>query len=245
MNALRAVTLILSGLLLLAFVVPISGQSGIIVNGAHTVRTVDTISSPTLNNLLGGVQARIVTQYANNLRDLPLRSVPTPLQTLLGGVAQRIVTQYANSVRHADLVALPALFQDLLASVSARIVFEYANGNRQFALGYPRALLNDTVPPVINNFANTNAGGAKITWNTDEFAHCIVHYGTQSGNYTGTLTEALYAKQHEATLADAVAGITYYVQLECTDQSDNTARSSEFNFTVVTKRFQFLPFVRR
>ena len=112
MNALRAVAFIAFGLLLLALVVPISGQSGIIVNNADSVRTIDTISSSSLNNLLGGVQARIVAQYANNLRDLPLSNLPAPLLTLLSGAAQRIVAQYANSARHEALVVAPNPFTD-------------------------------------------------------------------------------------------------------------------------------------
>lgn len=231
MNALRVASLILSGSLLLAFVIPVSSQSGIIVNGAHTVRTVDTGSSSILNNLLGGVQARVVAQDANSLRDFPLSNLPAPFQALLESVSQRIAVQYANSTRPADLITLPTPFQNLLTSVSARIVFQYANGNRQFALAYPRALLNDTVPPIVNNFANAIDGAnAKVTWTTDEFALCTLRYGTQPGNYTGAVDEALYAKQHTTTLSNLTIGAIYSVQATCHDQSGNSATSTEFSF---------------
>ncbi len=116
--------------------------------------------------------------------------------------------------------------------------------NRLLSLTYPRALLNDTTAPVVNDFASTiNGTNTKITWKTDEFARCTLHYGTQSGNYTGTIEDLLYAQQHTAILPNSTVGVTYYVQATCTDQSDNSIVSTEFSFTTV--RRIFLPLVRR
>ncbi|MDQ3249530.1 MAG: hypothetical protein M3Q45_10055, partial [Chloroflexota bacterium] len=113
----------------------------------------------------------------------------------------------------------------------SRVRGEYANSSYPVKLSYPRALLNDTIAPVVSDFANKVEGNnAKITWNTNEFARCTARYGTQSGNYTSTIENLLHFKSHEATLPAITIGAIYYVQLVCTDQSDNAATSAEFSF---------------
>ncbi len=149
----------------------------------------------------------------------------------MGAMVRQVIFQYANAgVRH-DLIAVPNALQQQVGTVTARVRGEYANSSYPAKLTYPRALLNDTVAPVASDFGNSVAGtSAKITWNTNEFARCTARYGTQPGNYTDTIENLLHFKQHEATLPAITIGAIYYVQLVCTDQSDNTATSAEFSF---------------
>jgi len=182
---------------ILLIVVPtshISGQSGIIVNNADTIRTINP-SVPSINQ---SIQARVAVQYS-------------------------------NSIRHVNLSTLPNPFQTLLSTISSRIGFQYANSNRHLTLVYPRALINDTVPPVIGPIApSSNASSATISWSTDEFTRYTLRYGTQSGNYTQAVEEPLFAKQHTVTLSDLVSGSTYYLQVTAFDLSGNPTVSPEF-----------------
>ena len=223
-------TLFLISVLLIAIPTPhITGQSGIIVNNASTLRTINT-GAPSVNL---DIQARVVVQYGNSLRHLPVGNIPAPLQALLDGVAQRVSTQYANSVRHVSMAAMPDIFQTLLSTISARIGFQYANSNRQLSLSYPLALINDTVPPVIGTITNNSSGAnANIIWTTDEFTRYTLRYGTQPGNYTEPIEEPLYTKQHAITLSGLVSGGTYYLQITATDLSGNQSISPERSFVV-------------
>ena len=219
-------TLFLISVLLIAVPIShISSQSGIIVNNATTLRTINT-GAPSTNF---DIQSRIAVQYGNSLRYLSVGSIPSPLQALIGGVAQRASVQYANNIRHISMAAMPSNFQALVSNISARISFQYANSNRHLTLVYPRALINDTVPPVIGPIApSSNASSATISWSTDEFTRYTLRYGTQSGNYTQAVEEPLFAKQHTVTLSDLVSGSTYYLQVTAFDLSGNPTVSPEF-----------------
>jgi hypothetical protein len=235
MNALRpAIMLIL--LALLAFLVlPVRGQSGIVVNEADGIRTETVAPSAGLNTLLNGVMARVSTQYANRVRHMRLTSPPSPFQTLLASVTPRVSVEYANRTRHMRLTTPPSPLQTLLNTVSARIAFQYANRNRQLALAYPRTLLNDRTKPAISTFDRVIEGNnVRLTWVTDEFARCTLRYGTQPGNYVETVENLLYFKSHELLLTTLTQGTIYYVQLTCVDQSDNSTTSAEFVFSTDT-----------
>jgi len=223
-------TLFLISVLLIALPIPhITGQSDIIVDNADTRRDITT-GAPSANL---DVQARVAVQYGNSLHHLTVGSLPAPFQALLDGVAQRVSAQYANSIRHVNMVSLPEPFQAILSTAAARIGFQYANSNRHLTLVYPRALLNDTVPPVIGPIApSSNAGSATISWSTDEFTRYTLRYGTQSGNYTQAVEEPLFAKQHTVTLSDLVSGSTYYLQVTAFDLSGNQTVSPELSFIV-------------
>lgn len=202
----------------------VSGQSGIIVDNADSIRTVNShIPAANLD-----IQAHIAVQYSNGLRHLPVDNIPAPLQTLLARVAHHLSVQYANGTRQMKLTIIPATFQQLLSTVSAKIGFQYANGNRQLALAYPRTLVNDTTIPVISAIAQgSNGNGSNITWTTNEFTRYQLGYGAQSGHYTEAIEEPLYAKQHSVTLPNLVAGQRYYFQITAIDRSDNQTVSAE------------------
>jgi len=241
MNARRIASLLAVLLLAFAFItiaVPVASKpsDAIIVNNADVIRQESVASSQGLLDSTANVGARIIAQYANTLRTINLAAVPSAFQALLGQVPDRVVFEYANTNRQFNLAAVHSAFQALLGQVSDRIVFEYANTNRSLSLAYPAVLINDTTPPQISQIAARTLSDdtAAITWTTDEFADGQVAFGVQSGQYTQTASDPLYAKQHIITLTAMMPGTTYYYQIRSADQSGNAYTSSENSFKFQT-----------
>jgi len=61
--------------------------------------------------------------------------------------------------------------------------------------------------------------------------------------YSQTVSDPLYAKQHEITLTGLTMGTTYYYKVCSTDRSGNTATSSEHSLTAQIP--VYLPLVMR
>jgi beta-lactamase superfamily II metal-dependent hydrolase len=101
------------------------------------------------------------------------------------------------------------------------------NGNPQTQGG------GDVTPPVISNVqaANITAASADIQWNTDEDSDSVVEYGTSPGNYTNSESDPAMVTSHSVTLSNLTPSTTYYYIVKSTDASNNTATSSEYNFT--------------
>jgi hypothetical protein len=92
----------------------------------------------------------------------------------------------------------------------------------------------DTFPPAISNVQSTPAPtSATITWETDEPANSLVKYGTQPGIYPESETYPAYVTQHSITLTGLLNSTTYYFVVNSTDQSGNSAQSSEQSFTTI------------
>ena len=64
----------------------------------------------------------------------------------------------------------------------------------------------------------------------DEFADSVVKYGVKSTAYTELSIDELFVKDHEITLTGLSSDTTYYFVVNSTDQSGNTAESSEYRF---------------
>lgn len=236
--------------LLVALAIPapgVRGGGGIVVNNADTVREEGVARSAGLEASMANVGPRLVVQYANSLRSFLLPPLPPSLNSRLGEVQARLVFQYANSNRLYSLPAVPAALNSLLGQVAERIVFQYANSNRAYELSYPLALVDDNVPPQGSDFeeAVVTESSAMISWTTDEFANSEVRFGTQSGNYTRTVSDPLYVKQHRVTLTGLARGSTYYYRVRSTDQSGNVYQSGEYTFRLTLETNLFLPTVRR
>ena len=90
----------------------------------------------------------------------------------------------------------------------------------------------DAIPPVITDISVINLANnsANVTWKTDEFADSVVKYGVNSTAYTETCKDKLFVKAHEITLTELSPDMTYYFVVNSTDQSDNSAESSEYRF---------------
>lgn len=247
MNARKATLLVPVLLVLLVFTVPAATQQSddIIVSGADEIKTTSVSIAQGLIDQLAGVGPRIVLQYANELRHIGLVAVPGSLQTLLNQVSARVVVYYANTISRESLATIPSALQTLLGQVPDRVVIQYANQNRVVTLAYPVALLGDATPPEISNVQATRVSTdtMMVCWTTDEYADREVVYGTASGVYTGSVSDALYAKQHELTLPSLPVETTIYFRVRSTDQSGNTAQSTEHTHTPEEK--VYLPLVLR
>jgi beta-lactamase superfamily II metal-dependent hydrolase len=90
----------------------------------------------------------------------------------------------------------------------------------------------DTTPPVISNVAagSITIDSAVITWTTDEPADSVVEYGTESGNYVGTLNDGSLTDQHSMAITGLNHNTTYYYHVISTDESGNVATSDEYSF---------------
>ena len=64
----------------------------------------------------------------------------------------------------------------------------------------------------------------------DEFADSVLKYGMNSTADTELSIDVLFVKEHEITLTGLSPDKTYYFVVDSTDQSGNTAESSEYRF---------------
>ena len=92
--------------------------------------------------------------------------------------------------------------------------------------------MGDTIPPEIADISVINLANnsAKVTWITDEFADSMLKYGMNSTAYTELSIDELFVKEHVVTLTGLSQDTTYYFVVNNTDQSGNTAESSEYSF---------------
>ena len=129
-------------------------------------------------------------------------------------------------------------------------------GRREIPGGYE--LLEVPLPAVISAQTSSNEPrfmdyrikpegetSTTVSWTTDEYADSTVECGTQSGTYTLTFSDPLYARVHAVTLTGLTAGTTYYCQITSTDLSGNPYQSQEFSFEQVEELFIYLPLVLR
>ena len=95
--------------------------------------------------------------------------------------------------------------------------------------------VDDTTPPFMTNVNATSItnNSAIITWDTDEMADSLVKYGTESGNYTITASNETNVISHSIKLTGLSQGMTYYYAVNSTDQNNNSAQSTEYNFTTL------------
>lgn len=183
---------------------PARGQgSGFLIEGADETRYNTLTSSPSLNGWLDALGPHFVVDMADSLRHAPL-VYPWQLQAALDG--------------------LPAHF-----------VLDMADANRFNALVYPRTLIGDVTPPRETEppaVVPAGGGSVKIRWKTNEFSRGLIEYGPQPGQYTRSVSEPLYVKEHELTLSGIPAeGETYY-RITHTDPNGNSSRSPERSFTM-------------
>jgi hypothetical protein len=116
-------------------------------------------------------------------------------------VTARISAEYANTVYCADLNNVPAALANISQTVvPSRLIFVSANTNHCEKLIYPKAFMDDMIPPVITDISVINLvnNSAKVT--------------------------------HGITLTELSPDTTYYSVVNSTDQSGNTAESSEYRF---------------
>ncbi|MBC8520935.1 MAG: fibronectin type III domain-containing protein [Candidatus Syntrophoarchaeum sp.] len=206
--------------------------SEIIIEDADTIWNTTTAYSPDLTNITSNVTARILTEYANTIYRNNL-NLSAGLVNVTCSVTPRILVEYANSIYRNDLKDIPTDLANLTKAVPPKIIIEYANSNYYEKLIFPKELMNDTTPPIITNITVTDItdNSATIKWDTDEFSNSLVKYGKESGVYTESEEDSLFVKNHLVELTGLSAGTCYYFVVNSTDQSENSAESSEYSFT--------------
>ena len=110
------------------------------------------------------------------------------------------------------------------------MVHEFAS--YQKSLDYPDELFRDTKQPVIANIAiNDNMSNeATINWTTDEFANSLAKYSSTPGTHDSKESDVLYTINHSLTLHGLLPETRYYLVVNSTDRSKNSAESQPLEF---------------
>lgn len=249
MKHIRPLSIVLLTLIILWFSInKSSGQAGdIVVDGANTFQRTGLSGSAALNQNATVVGARILPVASNTERQIGIGNVSDPLKSLLNLVPVRVLTSAGNSIRNQPIGNLSEHLANILSSVGVRIVVGAANSTRAERLTYPRQLINDNQPPVINRIAVESPAlqTPKIVWQTNEFTTAVFRYGTQSGVYTDEIRLSEYARSHTIQSSNLEPGKIYYYQITCTDLSENTFTSDEAMLTIPKVLSIYLPIVKR
>jgi hypothetical protein len=235
MGLLKLKTTVLILALVLGILLTAASASQIVIEDADTIWNVTSDYPPKLINTTDNVTPRVTIEYANIIYHNVL-AILTGLTTVTNIVTARITAEYANTVYCADLDNVPAALANLSQTVvPSRLIFEHANTNHCEALIYPNEFMADTIPPVITDISVINLvnNSAEVTWKTDEFADSVLKYGVNSTAYTELSIDELFVKDHEITLTGLSQDTMYYFVVNSTDQSGNTAESSENSFKYV------------
>ena len=221
-------------ILVLVFCIPLTAAtaSQIVIEDADTIWNVTSEYSPKLINTTENVTPRVTIEYANTIYHNVL-AILTELTNVTNVVTARITAECANTVYCADLDKVPAALANLSQTVvPSRLIFVSANTNHCEELIYPKEFMADTIPPVITDISVISLvnNSAKVTWKTDEFADSVLKYGMNSTAYTEISLDVLFVKEHEITLTGLSPDTTYYFVVNSTDQSGNSAESSEYRF---------------
>jgi hypothetical protein len=221
-------------ILVLVLCIPLTTASAsqIVIEDADTIWNVTSDYPPKLINTTENVTPRVTIEYANTLYH-NLLAILTELTNVTNFVTARITAEYANTIYCADLNKVPATLANLSHTVvSGRLIFVSANTNHCETLIYPKEFMADTIPPVITDISVLRLANnsANVTWVTDEFADSVLKYGMNSTAYTELSIDVLFVKEHEITLTGLSPDTTYYFVVNSTDQSGNSAESSEYNF---------------
>lgn len=175
-------------------------------------------------------QDSIIIQGADTQRIDQVSPNPS-LNTLLEQVADRVRTTSADRVQYIRFTTLPQPLENLLTSVEIRIRLKRAATSQVQYLVYPKDLLGDTQNPIVEDSSTTVSGSTVvISWKTNEFAYCSANYGLQPGIYTELMSDDGFEVDHQIQIAGLDESAQYYVQITCTDQSDNSTIQEEFSF---------------
>ena len=93
----------------------------------------------------------------------------------------------------------------------------------------------DTTPPVISGVGTSSitAGGAIISWTTNEASNTQVDYGTTTSYGGSTTLDSTLVTNHSATLSGLSAGTLYHYRVKSRDAAGNLATSGDFTFTTL------------
>ncbi len=212
------------------------------------VKNASSIWNTTAENIPEDITAspRIIAEYPNSIFSSDL-DTPGNITAL-----PRILVEYTNSISRFDLdtpgniTASPRIIAEYSNTISCfdldtpgnitaspRIIAKNSNSIWNSNFAFPVELFNDTKSPVITNVTATNITdkSATIKWDTDEIATSLVKYGKTSGIYIESEEDTSRIKNHTIELTGLLLGTCYYFVVNSTDRSENSAESSEYNFT--------------
>jgi beta-lactamase superfamily II metal-dependent hydrolase len=88
-------------------------------------------------------------------------------------------------------------------------------------------------PPILYDIHDENLGDTSVDvlWTSNEQADSEVKYGTASGSYSGTVSDASLSMSHSLSINGLTKATTYYYVVESTDGTANTTVSQEYSFT--------------
>ncbi|HEX9664312.1 MAG TPA: fibronectin type III domain-containing protein, partial [Patescibacteria group bacterium] len=90
----------------------------------------------------------------------------------------------------------------------------------------------DRHPPVIFNvfIKNVTFDGATITWNTNEKARTVFHYGLTQQYGQGSIINDQFLTSHQVILSDLFSNKTYHFQIVAFDKNNNQTTSDDYFF---------------
>ena len=176
---------------------------------------------------------RPLIEYPNTAFNFELKECPEELTDNVSKALPRPLVEYPNTAFGFELKECPEELANNASKTLPRPLVEYPNTVLSKSLIFPKELINDTTPPIITNITVTDItdNSATIKWDTDEIANSLVKYGVASGVYTESEEDSLFVKNHIVELTGLSAGTCYYFVANSTDQSGNSAESSEYSFT--------------
>jgi PGF-pre-PGF domain-containing protein len=127
-----------------------------------------------------------------------------------------------------------------LTSLSSNTTYYYvvnstdASGNSAESGEY-NFTTRDMSPPSISSVTagSITASSASISWTTNENANSQVRYGTTSGSYTLSASDASYVSDHVVALSDLSDSSVYYYVVVSNDTAGNSRQSSQASFTTL------------
>ncbi len=128
-------------------------------------------------------------------------------------------------------VSIPASYLASVGTPSIAVTSPTPGGGTSTALTF--TITADVTPPVISaiTVSAIGAGGATVSWTTNEPATDQVSYGTTTAYGALSTLGAAFATSHAQVISGLSASTAYHFRAISTDQAGNTATSADGTFT--------------
>ncbi len=153
---------------------------------------------------------------------------------------------YGTTTAYGSLVAAGSMLTShnvSLVNLAPQTIYHYrvrsrdATGNTALSgdFTFTTPALPDTTPPSLSNIAasNISAGGATVTWATNEAADSQVEYGLTAAYGSSTALDSVLAVNHSVNLAGLSASTVYHYRVKSKDAAGNLAQSGDLTFTTL------------
>ena len=150
----------------------------------------------------------------------------------VAGVAALVLSQYPN-LSNTELRTHLQNTADDLGSAGLDTLYGYGRVNAQTAV--TTIPVNDNTSPVITSISvDASSTTATITWTTDEPATSVVDYGGTADTYDSSVFDIIYVTSHSIELSGLSHSNTYHFMITSLDSSNNSASSSDAQFTTAS-----------